>query len=324
MPAEIQGPLTPLLRDGGTVILDGGLATELERRGADLADRLWSARLLADDPGLIAEVHQDYLAAGADVVATASYQASIGGFARRGLSESAARGLIRLSAALARDVRDRFWLSGGIEPGRPRPLVAGSIGPYGAALADGSEYRGRYQIGPAELMAFHLPRLEELVAGGVDVLALETFPSPDEAVIVLGLMRQWPGMTAWVSFSTADDAHVAEGQPVEEAVRAVAGLPGVVAVGVNCLPPSRVDRLLERIGRVTNLPLVAYPNLGETWDAVGRCWVGTGEEFDPARDAGRWHRLGARLLGGCCRTTPGTVRAIRHALSPVAPDTGRP
>jgi len=323
MPGAL-GPLAPLLADGGAVILDGGLATELERRGADLTDRLWSARLLLDDPALIGAVHHDYLAAGADVIATASYQASLAGFGRRGLSASSARALIRLSAELACGVRDRFWEAAEAEPGRPRPLVAGSIGPYGAALADGSEYRGRYQVGAEALEAFHLPRLEELVAGGVDLLALETFPSPDEAAIVLRLMGHWPAMTAWVSFSTRDDAHVGEGQPIEEAVRAVAGLPGVVAIGVNCLPPSRVEPLLERMRRVTDLPLAAYPNSGEEWDAAGRCWVGTEGGFDPARDAPRWYRLGARLLGGCCRTTPDTIRAIRKAVSSGPPAVCRP
>ena len=320
MVAGVPGPLAPLLADGGAVILDGGLATELERRGADLTDALWSARLLLDDPGLIAEVHLDYLAAGADVIATASYQASIAGFGRRDLSVAAARRLIRLSAELACDARDRFREDARGKARRHRPLVAGSIGPYGAALADGSEYRGRYQVSPQALRAFHQPRLEELVAGGVDLLALETFPSADEASLVLDLMRDWPDMTAWVSFSTSDDGHVADGQPVEEAVRAVAGLRGVAAVGGNCLPPSRVDRLLEGMARVTDLPLVVYPNSGEVWDAARRCWVGSVGEIDPPRDVRRWHRLGARLFGGCCRTTPGTIRAIRQALSSQIPE----
>jgi len=315
----VPGPLAPLLADGGAVVLDGGLATELERRGADLTDALWSARLLLDDPGLIAEVHQDYLAAGADVIATASYQASIEGFGRRGLTVPAARDLIRLSAELACDARDRFWEHARGTARPHRPLVAGSIGPYGAALADGSEYRGRYQVSPDALRAFHQPRLEALAAGGVDLLALETFPSAEEAMLVLDLMRGWPEMTAWVSFSTSDEAHVADGQPVEAAVRSVAGQRGVVAVGVNCLPPARVGRLLGRMHRVTDLPLVAYPNSGEDWDAVGRCWVGAAGAIDPPQDVPRWYGLGARLLGGCCRTTPATIRAIRQALSSQIP-----
>lgn len=315
MVTEVTGPLAPLLAEGGAVILDGGLATELERRGADLTDALWSARLLLDDPGLIADVHRDYLAAGADVITTASYQASIEGFGRRGLSVPAARNLIRLSAELACDARDRFWEDAGGKARRHRPLVAGSIGPYGAALADGSEYRGRYRVSPEALRAFHQPRLEELAAGGVDLLALETFPSAEEAILVLDLMRGWPEMTAWVSFSTSDEAHVADGQSVEAAVRSVAGQHGVVAVGVNCLPPARVEPLLGRMHRITDLPLVAYPNSGEDWDAARRCWVGAVGEFDPQQDVPRWYGLGARLLGGCCRTTPVTIRAIRQALS---------
>jgi homocysteine S-methyltransferase len=310
----VTNPLLPFLADGGVVVLDGGLATELERRGADLRDHLWSARLLLDQPDLIVEVHEAYLAAGSDVIATASYQASLDGLARRGLTEDAALEVIRRSVVLGREARDRWLARTPLPAGRLAPLVAGSVGPYGAALADGSEYRGGYQAGPRELEAFHLPRLEELAAGGPDLIALETFPSVDEAVLVLDLLRRWPALRAWVSFSTRDETRVAEGPPIEDAVRAVAAFPAVAGVGVNCLPPDRVEPLLRRMRRVTDLPLAAYPNSGESWDPVGRCWVGSGSDQDLGLAAVRWYDAGARLIGGCCRTTPATIRLIRRAL----------
>jgi homocysteine S-methyltransferase len=307
-------PLQPLLARQGVVILDGGLATELERRGADLRDELWSARLLLDDPALIRAVHRDYLEAGADVVVSASYQASPVTFSRRGISPGDALALLGSSVALAREERDRFWTRPGLSNTRLRPLVAASVGPYGAVLADGSEYRGRYAIGESELSDFHRPRLAALIEAGPDLLAVETIPSVAEAAVVVGLLAEWPAMSAWVSFSCRDAGHVSEGQPIEAAVAAVASSPQVVAVGVNCVAPAHVAGLLRRMRRVTSKPLVVYPNSGERWDPVARAWRPGSRPFVPARDAIRWHRAGAALVGGCCRTTPATIAAVRRAL----------
>ena len=288
------------------VILDGGLATELERRGADLSDPLWSARVLLENPNLIRKVHEAYFAAGADVATTASYQASVPGFARLGLSEREALGLIRLSVQLADQARRATGNEG---------LIAGSVGPYGAALADGSEYRGNYGISPDALAEFHFPRLRALLEAGAEILAIETCPSPLEAMVVLELLSHWPGARAWVSFTCRDQSHVSEGQPIEDAVRAVSISPQVVAVGVNCIAPHLMDGLIVRMRSATDLPLVVYPNSGETWDAAAREWRGTPDAFDPARDVSRWIGLGARWVGGCCRTTPETIAAIRKAVS---------
>jgi homocysteine S-methyltransferase len=189
-------------------------------------------------------------------------------------------------------------------------MVAGSVGPFGAALADGSEYRGNYGVSPDALAEFHSPRLGALIEAGADILAIETCPSPVEALVVLELLSHWPGARAWVSFTCRDDAHVSEGQPIEDALRAVTRSPQVVAVGVNCVAPHLVEGLLVRMRTVTELPLVVYPNAGETWDAVAREWKGTADAFDPARDVPRWIELGARWIGGCCRTTPETIAAI--------------
>lgn len=298
-------------------MLDGGLASELERRGADLTSTLWSARVLLDQPARVRAVHLAYLEAGADIVTTASYQVSVEGFARAALSRQQALEAVRRSVRLADEARSQFLESGPPGEVRLRPLVAGSVGPFGAALADGSEYRGRYGVGRDRLREFHLPRLEALIAAGVDLLAIETMPSLDEVELLVRLLETWPGTTAWVSFTCRDAGHLSEGQSIE-AVAGVASHPQVAAVGVNCVPPSLVEELLARMRAVTSVPLVVYPNLGDTWLAAERRWVPTATPFDFAGAAPRWLRGGARLIGGCCGTDPDTIRAMRSALAVAA------
>ena len=308
-------PLAKLLQSQGFVVLDGGLATELERHGAQLSDRLWSARLLLERPELIRLIHEAYFAAGADVAVSASYQASVAGFAVRGLSPGEARRLIARSVELAQEARERFWeVAGRFASDRLRPLVAGSVGPYGASLADGSEYRGGYGVSRQELADFHGPRLEALISAKPDLLAIETIPSPDEAALVLELLQAWPGTRAWVSFTCRDATRVSEGQPVAEAVARVAGHPQVAAVGFNCVAPALALELLAAAALVTDLPLVIYPNSGERWDAGERRWLPGDQPFDFGAAAPHWLARGARLIGGCCRTTPETIREIRLRL----------
>jgi homocysteine S-methyltransferase len=311
---------TEFLAAQGFVVLDGGLATELERRGADLRDPLWSARLLLESPDLIRQVHESYFAAGADVAVSASYQASLSGFTARGKTPGEARRLIALSVELAQEARRRFWnAEGRVGSQRVWPLVVGSIGPYGAALADGSEYRGNYAVSRQALTDFHGPRLEALIGAAPDLLAIETIPSPDEALLVLELLSVWAEIQAWVSFTSRDGSRVSEGQPVAEAVAAVAGHRQVVAVGFNCVAPALAGPLLAAAAAVTDKPLIIYPNSGEGWDAEERRWVPGDGTFDFGEGAPGWFERGARLIGGCCRTTPDTIRAIRRSLESVVP-----
>jgi homocysteine S-methyltransferase len=308
--------LSEILASQGFAVLDGGLATELERQGADLRDPLWSAKQLLEAPDQIRLVHEAYFAAGADVAISASYQASLAGFAARGLTRGEALRLIALSVELAQEARQRFWTGAGpaVEP-RVWPLVAGSVGPYGAARSDGSEYRGSYGVTRQELVDFHGPRLEALVAAGPDLFAIETIPSPDEAVVVLELLQAWPDVRAWVSFTCRGERRVSEGQPVTEAIPAVAAHPQVAAVGFNCIAPGLAERLLTIAVSLTDKPLVVYPNSGERWDAEGRRWHAGHGSFDFGEAAPHWLARGARLIGGCCRTTPETIRSIRAALT---------
>ena len=301
--------LAEIISAQGVAVLDGGLATELERRGADLSDPLWSARQLLRGPSLIRQVHEDYFAAGADIAVSASYQASTAGFKAAGVSPADARRLMALSVELAQQARGQ----------RSDLLVAGSIGPYGAALADGSEYRGGYKVSRQFLADFHGPRLEALIGARPDLLAIETIPSLEEAVLLLELIREWPKLRCWVSFTCRDAERVSEGQPVTEAIAEVAASPQVAAAGFNCIPPALADQLLATAAKVTNKPLVIYPNSGERWDAKGRRWIPGDGPVDFGAAALRWRELGARLIGGCCRTTPDTIRSIRRSFKLAAP-----
>jgi homocysteine S-methyltransferase len=280
--------LEELLGAQGFVLLDGGLATELEEHGFDLSDELWSARLLRDEPSAIAAVHRAYVAAGADCVITASYQATI---------ESLGKELLRLSVKLAREAGPK--------------LVAASVGPYGAARADGSEYTGDYDLDEQGLAEWHRERLRVLDASGADLLACETLPSFAEARALAALPRKTP---AWFSFTCRDGEHVSDGTPIVECARHLDAAPGVAAIGVNCTPPRHVVPLVERLRSVTAKPIVVYPNSGERWDAAMRCWTGTRDPEEFAAAALRWRNAGATLLGGCCRTGPLHVKAMRAAL----------
>ncbi|MCC6169978.1 MAG: homocysteine S-methyltransferase [Caldilineaceae bacterium] len=311
---KANNPLAPFLADHGVMVLDGALATELERRGADLQGRLWSAKLLAEDPDLIRQVHYDYFAAGADVATTASYQATFPGFAARGMDAAQAAACIRRSVDLADAARQAFWANPAQRVGRLRPLVAASIGPYGAYLADGSEYRGDYGLTVAELMDFHRPRLALLAESAADLLACETIPTLVEAEALAALLAEFPAATAWLSFSCGDEAHLWHGEPLAEAVALANECPQVVAVGVNCTAPRLIEPLLASVRDLARKPLLVYPNSGEGWDAVRRCWLPGAGVTDFGAAARMWRAAGARLIGGCCRTAPDDIRSIARAL----------
>ena len=300
---------------GGTIILDGALATELEARGADLRDPLWSAKILIEQPELIRAVHLDYFAAGADVAITATYQASVQGFAYHGIDALAAAALMRVGVDLARSARDEFWADTANRRGRQRPLVAASIGPYGATLADGSEYRGTYSLNDSELREFHRPRLQVLADSGADMLAIETIPCEREALVLAQLLQEFAPIPAWIAFSCKDGMHTSEGQRIRDCVTRLEPYSQVVAVGVNCTEPGLIVALLNEMRGHTDKPLLAYPNSGEIYDGEARCWRGSAHALPFAAQASAWCAAGARLIGGCCRTTPADIRALRQALS---------
>ncbi|MDG9705434.1 homocysteine S-methyltransferase [Streptomyces sp. DH37] len=297
-------PPAPPLADAlarGPLVLDGGLSNQLQAQGCDLSDELWSARLLADDPARIEAAHTAYVRAGARVLITGSYQASHPGFARRGLGREETDALLRRSVALARAAAGAT--------GEP-VWVAASVGPYGAVLADGSEYRGRYGLTVAELERFHRPRIEALAEAAPDVLALETVPDAEEAEALLRAARDC-GVPVWLSYTVAGERTRA-GQPLADAFAVAAGDDRVIAVGVNCCDPRDAAPAVRLAARTTGKPVVVYPNSGERWNASRGAWEG-GAAFAPS-DARRWLRDGARLIGGCCRVGPEEIARVAAEL----------
>ena len=285
----------------GPLLLDGGLATTLEAMGHDLRDPLWSAKLLFEDPEAIVSAHRTFADAGAEVLTTASYQASLPGLRARGFDEVAAAELLTLSTSLARRA----------VAGRPI-WVAASAGPYGAFLADGSEYRGDYGVDLKTLVEFHRGRLPALASA--DVIAFETVPCRLEAEAIAQACDVLPPeQPVWVSFSARDDAYACSGEAIELCVASVLANPRVAAVGINCTAPEHVQGLLRRIGAITDLPLVAYPNAGRRYD--DGAWHGN--PIDPAvfgQLTRSWIAEGARLIGGCCQIGCSHLQAAHEAL----------
>ena len=290
------------------MVLDGGLSTALEQGGARVDGGLWTARLLDEEPERIADAHRAYYLAGAQVATTASYQASVEGFVAAGRDEAQAEALLTRSITLAREVRDE------LAERRAGLLVAASVGPYGAFLADGSEYRGRYGVSAARLRDFHGPRLELLAAAGPDVLAVETVPDADEAAVLVELLDEL-AVPAWFCYSVSGGRTNA-GQTLEQAYAVLAGSTSVVAAGVNCSAQSEVLGALEAAAAATGLPGIAYPNRGGAWDGVAKQWVGpTGLDLTLVTS---WRQAGARFIGGCCGTGPSDIEALARHLDTTA------
>ncbi len=295
-------------------VLDGGMATELERRGFDLSGPLWSAHVLDEAPEAIVAVHLDYLRAGADCIETASYQVSAQGYRELGREDWAAA--LRQSVELAGDARRRY--AG--ESGR-RVRIAVSLGPYGAALHNGAEFHGRYGVGFDALVSFHRERLAVAAETGADLVALETVPSLEEARAILAALSQVPVVSGWVSFTCRDERHVAHGEALRECARELDAAGRVLAVGVNCTAPERIESLIGEARAGTGKPVVVYPNSGETWDAATRSWKGrddlAAEEARFGVMACGWYASGAQAVGGCCRTGPGHIAAVAKAAQGV-------
>jgi len=312
-----ESPPNPLARfvdNQGVLILDGGLATALEAQGHDLNDPLWSAKLLIEAPDAIRAQHLAFLKAGADCIATATYQASLAGFRQRGLNDAEGRRLLTLAVTLATEVRAEFWRDESQRKGRMLPVVAASVGPYGAYLADGSEYRGDYDISDDQLYDFHRDRWQVLAASGADLLACETIPSGREAVVLLRLMQETPARRAWLSFSCRDGLHLCDGTPLRDVVRLCHAEPSVAAVGINCTAPQHIPSLIAEARRQTDKMVLVYPNLGEQYDAVSKTWQTEANHGDWLDAADRWVSLGASGVGGCCRIGPEMIGQLRRRL----------
>jgi homocysteine S-methyltransferase len=300
----------------GLRVLDGGLATELERAGCNLANPLWSGEVLRTQPEKVFAVHRSYLEAGADCLLTASYQLSAMGFRELGLTSDDARNAIQQSVALADQAQSTYTQSE-INAGRkPRRIwIAGSLGAYGAALHNGAEFHGNYTIGHAELVAFHAERIDAMQDTNADFLAFETIPALAEAEAILHALSQHPDLAAYISFTCRDDAHTAHGEPIEQCARLLNVVSNIIAIGINCTAPRHVLPLIQKIRAISTKRIAVYPNSGETWLPEARGWTGTSDPGLFGDMAATWRNAGADWIGGCCRTGPQHIRAIASQLA---------
>lgn len=298
--------LQAAVRSGQPIIIDGGLGTALESRGIDLGHELWSASLLREAPDTLAEVHADFIRAGARIVTTASYQASPLGFERASIPAEEGLRLIESSVEIAAGAAAA--VADGQDSANPA-LVAGSVGPYGAALGDGAEYTGDYHLSDEDFAAFHRPRIEALVGAGADLLAIETQPSLAEIRVFAGLADEY-AIPSWLSVTLSDGRHLADGSNLADVAKAASTSAMVHTIGVNCVRPSLVIPALTALREHTDLPLIAYPNSGERYDATAMQWrAGPDFETSPATIAA-WTKAGSAVIGGCCRTTPDDIAGL--------------
>jgi homocysteine S-methyltransferase len=302
-------------------VLDGAIATELERRGCDLSGPLWSGRILDEAPATIAAVHLDYLRAGADCISTASYQVSAHGYRELGVDPAAARRAADRALRVSLEIAQQAQTEYARESARP-VRIAASLGPYGAALHNGAEYHGRYALSFDDLIAFHAERLALFAGTSADLIAFETIPSLEEARAILHALEETPTLAAWISFTCRDSLHVAHGEPLHACAELLSESPQIAAIGINCTSPALIDALIieARLGSREKKPVLVYPNSGETWNAANRAWQGYSDPSDYGVLARNWFATGAQAVGGCCRTRPAHIAAVaaaaRDAFSP--------
>ncbi|MEY8739811.1 homocysteine S-methyltransferase [Bacillales bacterium AN1005] len=305
-----MNPIQKILAEHPVMILDGALATELEKHGCNLDDPLWSARVLLENPDVIVQVHADYFRAGADCAITSSYQATVDGFGKKGIEEQAALEFIRKTVKLAAQARNEVWDEVRNIVQRTKPIVAASVGPYGAYLADGSEYVGHYGVSDETLAAFHRPRLAALVEAGADMLAFETIPSLQEAQVLVTLLKEFPDTSAWLTFSLQDGTTISEGTPLAECARQLGNEPQIAGIGLNCAPMEVVTEAIHILAQSSDKPIIVYPNSGEVYDAETKTWSGQGTCGSISEASEQWVAAGAQIIGGCCRTTPHQISEL--------------
>lgn len=306
-----------IINQQGFVILDGALATELEARGANLNHALWSAKLLAENPSLIKQVHEHYLQVGANVISTASYQASFLGFEKQGYTHQEAIHFLQYSVQLAMEARDHYLLQLN-KPLTIKPLIAASIGPYGAALADGSEYTGYKNVAVNELIYFHQERLNILANTEADILAFETIPCLDEAIAIKELLKKHPLQQAWVSFSCKDEIHLSSGELFEEAVKLLEDSEQVIGIGVNCTAPEFIRSLIQIAKPITRKTILVYPNKGEVYNPIEKVWEKVNNSCGSfLENAALWFKDGAKAIGGCCRTSPADIEQLSQLIKKI-------
>ena len=309
----MKASLQNILDTRGIMVIDGSMSTALENMGLDLNHRLWTAKALAENPEKVKQVHINYLCAGADCGITCSYQASIPGLTESGYTEQEAEELLRRSVSLFLEARDEWWDSEGSAAGRAYPLCLASMGPYGAYLANGSEYTGTYEVSDDELYTFHARRAKLLLNAGADILLFETQPSLHEALLEARIAEKM-NADYWISFSCRDGKHNGKGEPIADCAAALSeGHPRLKMVGVNCTKPEYIESLIRELKTATDLPVAVYPNSGEVYDPATKTWTHVGGDLNFGTYALRYMAAGANAVGGCCTTVETHIRQVVEA-----------
>jgi len=304
-----------ILENQRAIIIDGALGTQIQKNGYDVNDSLWSAKYLDENPEVIKEVHRQYLEAGADIIITSSYQASLEGFIKKGFSTQKAIDLMKLSINIALETRDEFWENYEEKDKRIKPLVAASIGPYGAYLADGSEYTGKYGISDEGLSDFHRKRLEILISTSPDILAIETMPLLSEVKIIVKLLKEFNKIPTWVTFSAKNETTTNANDNIKDCMTFLENEDCISAVGINCTAPQYIPKLIENIKSVSTKPIVVYPNGGSKYNPILKVWEkGEISALEYSKLSHLWFQKGAQIIGGCCETTPEEILNIRERL----------
>ena len=300
--------LEEILQKEKIMIIDGSMSTALEALGADLNNSLWTASVLRNQPQLVRQVHYDYFKAGADCGITCSYQATIPGLVEAGCSEEEAEELIIRSVTLLKEARDQWWNEEGRKSGRPYPLCLASVGPYGAYLADGSEYTGNYSMDHDRLWNFHYRRMELLQQAGADILLIETQPALTEALVASEIAESL-NADYWVSFTCLNGTHTCANDSVRECAQILSeDHPHLKMIGVNCTKPEYIVSLIGELKKGTDVPIGVYPNSGEIYDPVSKIWTSAETGMDFGSYAFSYMTAGADAAGGCCTTTCAHIR----------------
>lgn len=295
------------------MVIDGSMSTALEHLGCNLKDKLWTAKALTTRPDLVKRVHIDYFKAGADCGITCSYQATIPGLMNSGYGLEESENIIKNAVKIFIEARDEWWKAEGEAQGRAWPLCLGAVGPYGAYLADGSEYRGNYGISNDELEKFHRRRMELLLEAGADILLIETIPSLNEALLAASIAEEL-GAEYWISFSCKDGKHICEGDMIKTCAEKLSdGHPNLCAIGVNCTSPIYIEELIGELKQATTLPIAVYPNSGEVYNALTKTWHGNPDAKPFAEYAALYMKAGAKAVGGCCTTVASHIESVRDA-----------
>ncbi len=309
-PGYKMNPIDKILHKSPLMVLDGALGSELEKRGHHLDAPLWSAKILLEQPDTIQTIHHDYYKAGAHCVITASYQATVEGFMAHGLNEAEASKVLQNSVVIAQEARDHFLKEKDKQQSPIRPLVAASVGPYGAYLANGSEYNGKYDLNEEQLIAFHAKRLQLLVEAQPDILACETIPCLIEAKALVKLLHHFSNISCWISFSAKSGTQINSGESIEECVSRLDNYQQVAAIGINCTAPEHISTAIQKIRQNTDKPIIVYPNSGDTFNLTQQTWVAHNRKVTFGEMAKQWFAEGANIIGGCCQTSPEDIREI--------------